>query len=233
LVLFLIFAGEIFYIVYFFSYFQIKEISVSGNAKVKTETIESFIEKGSIFLVDSKKITGNILSSFPQIAEAKIDRKFPDKLNLTITEREAVANFCLEECFLIDKTGVIFAPVRNDISNGVRESDLLKIQKIDDEQLELGSKVLEEEMVNLILDIESRMKNDLKIAINEVLVVSEDRLDIKTAEGWVFYFNTKNDLAWQMTKLKAVLDEEIPPDRRKNLEYIDLRFGNLAPYKYK
>lgn len=233
MVLFLIFAGEIFYIVYFFSYFQIKEISVSGNAKVKTETIESFIEKGSIFLVDSKKITGNILSSFPQIAEAKIDRKFPDKLNLTITEREAVANFCLEECFLIDKTGVIFAPVRNDISNGVRESDLLKIQKIDDEQLELGSKVLEEEMVNLILDIESRMKNDLKIAINEVLVVSEDRLDIKTAEGWVFYFNTKNDLAWQMTKLKAVLDEEIPPDRRKNLEYIDLRFGNLAPYKYK
>jgi len=33
--------------------------------------------------------------------------------------------------------------------------------------------------------------------------------------------------------LRAVLEEEILPEKRKNLEYIELRFGNLAPYKYK
>jgi len=29
------------------------------------------------------------------------------------------------------------------------------------------------------------------------------------------------------------LEEKIPPESRKDLEYIELRFGNLAPFKYK
>ena len=45
--------------------------------------------------------------------------------------------------------------------------------------------------------------------------------------------NPQERVEWQLTKLEVNLKEEIPPESRKNLEYIELRFGNFAPYKYK
>lgn len=229
IVFLLVFVSEVFYIVYFFSYFQIKEIKVFGNEKVKTEAVVNLVHARSIFLIDSKKITENILNNLPQIAEVKIDRQFPDRLNLAIIEREAVANFCSnDECFLLDKNGIIFEP-------SAGSNQFIKIFTEDGplSNLKLGDNVLDGKTVNLILEIESKLKDDLKIAINEVRVVSEDRLNAKTIEGWEVYFNPKNDLSWQLTKLKAVLEKEIPQEKRKKLEYIDLRFGNLAPYKYR
>lgn len=240
LVLLLVFTGEVFYIIFFFSYFQIKEVNISGlPASATLEALQAGnikVETGSIFLIDSKKIIENILNNFPQIAEVKINRKFPDRLNLTITERVAVANFCLpavalakvgeDECFLIDKEGIVFESVSDKLGLIVTKPSLIELKGP-------GDRVLESNFVSSILDIESKLKDDLKIAINEISVVSEDRLDIKTAEGWQIYFNPKNDLSWQLTKLKAVLEKEIPSENRRKLEYIDLRFGNLAPYKYR
>jgi len=69
--------------------------------------------------------------------------------------------------------------------------------------------------------------------VQELLIVSEARFEAKTLEGFQIYFNFQEDLDWQLTKLKAVLEEEISQERRKNLEYIDVRFGNFAPYKYR
>jgi len=54
--------------------------------------------------------------------------------------------------------------------------------------------------------------------------------------GWEIYFNLQKDqkdIDWQLVKLRAVLEEKIPSENRKDLEYIELRFGNFAPYKYK
>lgn len=217
----LVFAGVSFYFFILSPIFRIKEISISGNNKVKIEAIKEAIQTGNIFLVNFEKIRKEILKKFPQIAEVNLKRKFPDKLNLIISEREAVANFCGDTgCFSLDKDGVIFEKSSPD-------SPLLKIKKTEDGPL------LESNLVSFILEIELKLKYDLKILVEEILVLSEDRLNIKTVEGWEIYFNPKNDLNWQLTKLKAVLENEIPQAKRKNLEYIDLRFGNLAPYKYR
>jgi len=71
------------------------------------------------------------------------------------------------------------------------------------------------------------------LKILEVSIISEERLNAKTSEGWEIYFNLEGDINWQLTKLGAVLEKEIPPEKRENLEYIDLRFGNFAPFKYR
>ena len=63
-------------------------------------------------------------------------------------------------------------------------------------------------------------------------MVSDRRFNAKTAEGWEVYFTPKEDLNWQITELKAVLENEISPERRGNLEYIDLRFEKIY-IKYK
>ncbi len=41
-------------------------------------------------------------------------------------------------------------------------------------------------------------------------------------------FDLKNSIDWQMTKLNLVLEKEIPPEKRGDLEYIDLRFGEAV-----
>lgn len=228
----LILAGELFYFFIFSDFFQIKQVNISGEKKVSKAEIISVIEKETaknILLIDLDKTKEKIFQEFPKIAEIKIKRKLPDALNLVISEREGVVIFCQSDnCFLLDKEGIIFAPM-------VEEIKLLKIRKTEIESLldlKLGERVLEEILVSSVLEIKFKL-DDLKILLAEFVIISDDRLNVKTLEGWEIYFDPKGNLTWQITKLKAVLKQEIPTEKRKNLEYIELRFGNLAPYKYR
>jgi len=244
----IVFIG-LFYFLVFSSFFQIKEIKISGNSafaealadrqKISVENIQEVIEKEieqrvlflptkSIFLADFPKIKAKISETFPQIAQINFKREFPDTLTVTIEERKPTAVFNQEDLyFFLDKEGIIF---ENTLAGG----QLIKIKKaVKDKELKLGDRVLEKELISAILEIESKLENDLKITIEEVLVVSDERINIKTSEGWEIYLNPKGDIEWQLTKLRVDLEEEIPQERRKDLEYIELRFGNFAPYKYR
>jgi len=246
--LFFFIISAIFYFLFFLEVFQVEKIIVTGEKKVAKEDLGLlvgeklerkilFFKTKSIFAVDTQNIKKDILNSFPNISEVEISRGFPDALNIVVVERLGLTIWCQEEqCFLLDGEGVIFDPVRNDIPDGVEEIPQ-KVRIIDRQQninsLKLGDKVIEKEKLNQILDIESKLRDNLKIPLTALEIISEERLNIETFEGWKIYFNSEGDIGWQLTKLRAVLEEEILPENRKNLEYIDLRFGNLAPYRYK
>jgi cell division septal protein FtsQ len=238
-ILILLIFGGIFYLIGFSSFFQIKEIKISDNQKVSAENLRNVIESQiirnflffstkSIFLADFPKIKVKISETFPQIAQINFKREFPDTLTVTVEERKPIAVFNQEDLyFFLDKEGIIF-------ENTLADGQLIKIKKaVKDKELKLGDRVLEKELLSTILEIESKLENNLKVPIEEVLVVSDERINLKTSEGWEIYFNPKGDVEWQLTKLRVVLEEEIPPERRKDLEYIELRFGNFAPYKYR
>mgnify|MGYP001563640162 CR=1 FL=1 len=234
-ILLLIISGGIFYLIFFASFFQIKEIKISGNEKVLTSDIENvawevlFSEGESIFILNPEKIKHQVLFSLPQVSQANVKREWPDGLIIEVRERKPAATFCQNgNCFFIDKEGIIFEPAPEN-------SQLIKIfTEIGSLQnFSLGKKVLEKNIISSILKIESKLKEDLKITPESALLVSDERLNVKTFEGWEIYFDPTKDLNWQLTKLKAVLEEEISPEKRKNLDYIELRFGNLAPYKYR
>ncbi len=238
-ILVLIIAGGIFYLVCFSSIFQIREIKISGNSKVSTRELQGIIQNQiekkillfsskSIFLTDSNKINEIIVDKFPQIAKADLKRNFPDTILVEIEERKPAAIFYRgENQFFVDKEGIIFEAASE------TRPELLKIKSQNlKEELRLGEKVIEKEQLSQILDLEPELKN-FKIPIKEFIIISEEELTVITAEGWEIYFNPQEDLEWQLTKLRALLEEEIPPEKRGDLEYINLRFGNLAPYKYK
>jgi len=238
-ILILIIFGGFFYSLIYSSIFQIKEIKISGNQKVLTEnlqdTIQNQIEKKvlflptkSIFLANLNKISETILEKFPQIAQANLNRDFPDILLVQIKERKPVAIFCQNEnCFSVDIEGNVFEP-------NLTKPDLVTLRKGDlNSEIKLGEKLLDQTLISQILDIHSQLRENFKIPIKEVLIVSDQRVDFKTLEGWEIYFNPQGDLNWQLTKLRVVLEEEIPPENRQNLEYVELRFGNFAPYKYR
>jgi len=84
----------------------------------------------------------------------------------------------------------------------------------------------------LILQIQGNLKDNFQINVKEAAISLPERLNIKTSENWQIYFNLESDINLQITKLNLPLKEEISPEKRENLEYIDVRFSR-AYYKYK
>ncbi len=238
-VLVLVISIEIFYLVCFCSFFQLEKIIVSGEEKVSKQEIKIIVEQGigekllflqtkSIFLVNLNKIRENILNNFSQIDNIEIKKGFPDSLNLLVMERKEIGVFCENNiCFLLDEKGIIFEKV-------LETPELIKIQNTAiDRELKLGEQVVDKELLSKILQVVVKLKKDLKISLDKVLIINKQRLNIKTFEGWEIYLNPEQDINWQLLKLSSVLEEEIPLEKRKDLEYIDLRFGNYSPYKYR
>ena len=234
-----LFLGSLGYFLFFSETFQIKKIIIADLEKVSKEEINSLIEKKivtkifffeskSIFLINSREIRENVLNNFPQIGEVRIKKKLPDTLSILPTERVGLAYWKEgERYFLIDGEGVIFEEIFE------LKSEILQIKSEDLKSVILGEKVVDKETINQILEVEEKLKKDLEIEVEEFLIVSGERWNVKNSEGWEIFLNPQEGIKWQLTKLKSVLEEEIPTEKRQNIEYIELRFGNLAPVKYK
>jgi len=229
--LFFLVFGFIFYLLIFFDSFQIKGIRVEGAEKLSAGEIEllaeGYLEKSflffktkSIFLIGKEEIKNQILAAFPLVGGIKVSRQWPATLKISIKEKIAVALWCENDaCFELDETGIIFQA-------GEIDSALIKIES-NQPGLVLGAKAVEAGLLMKILDINSKLKQEAGISIESVEIVSEDRLDFLTAEGWQAYFNLAGDLDWQITELALVLEKEISSAKRRNLEYIDLRYSKV------
>lgn len=213
-ILFLVALGALFYAVFLSSFFQIKEIRISGNEKVLTEEIAGFFGSGNILFFDADETSRIILEKFQKIANLNIKKELPDILIVQIEERKPVAVFFKDEnYFFIDQEGVIFEKI----------SELPKDALI----IKGDEKFVQKERIEKILKINSNLKDDLGVPLEEILIISETKLNAKTLEGWEIYFNLEGDLDWQLEELAVVLKEKIPSEERGNLEYIDLRFDKI------
>lgn len=245
-----IFVSGIFYCVYFWDYFQIKNIEMErevvatrpgikivpdGDMSAIRSMVETaadkkmvFLKTKSIFLFNSRLVEEEILTAIPQLETADIKKKlFGQTLSISVSRKEGLAVSLVGDAyFLMDKEGKLF-----DLADDYDKEGLAFISK-PDRSFALGETVLGPERLLQILDIRTRVKG-LGIGVVEFVIFAEDKLIVKTAEGWDAYFNLQSDIDWQIVKLNAVLDEKIPEERRGDLEYIELRFGNLAPYMYK
>ena len=234
LFLFLVISGTVFYFAIFSSFFQIKEIKISGNIKVSVEDFRNniaeqvnkrivFFNTKSIFLADLKEINEVLLEKFPRIAKIDLDKEFPGSLLAQIEERKPVAIFSeIENYFFVDKEGIIFEKV------SVIDPQILKIKKSAlVVGLELGKEIIEKEQLGQVLKINSELKDNLKIPVEEILTISKKRINAKTSEGWEIYFNPERDLERQLAELSILLKKRIPLEKRKNIEYIDLRFDKI------
>jgi len=217
--LFFIILSGLFYLFIFSSVFQIKNITVLGTEKTSAEEIRIIISNNAknIFLADLEEIDRILLEKYRQIGNVDIKRDIPNALLVQIEERKPVAVISKnEEYFFIDKEAVIFEKIPE------KPLEMLIIKK--------GTEFLEKEQLNQILKIDSILKNDLKIPIQEINIVSGRKLNVETMEGWNIYFNSKKDLDWQLKELGILLKEKISLKNRENLEYVDLRFEKIYIY---
>lgn len=227
LLIFVIFS-LISYFLFFSSFFQIKEIKVSGNKEVSAEKLEKIIESNtkkkilfwenrSIFLVRLGKINSLIKKTFPRIEKISSKRDFPDVITSKIEERNPVADFCYQEkCFYVDSKGIAFSKTEERGDIRIKSSEFK-------ENISLGKSAIEKKHLESIILIEQELK---RIELDpEEYIIEDKKLTVKLG-SWEAYFTLEESTENQLFNLKLVLQEKIAIENRKNLDYIDLRFGN-------
>ncbi len=91
------------------SRFEISKIGIRGHARLTPQAIVEHLNlprHTNIFRVQLNDVQQKV-ESLPWIRQAKVYRQFPNKLSITVTEREPFALVKLDELYLIDRDGVI------------------------------------------------------------------------------------------------------------------------------
>lgn len=227
------------YVALFYSRLQITEILVEGNERVDSVELQTIVrnhaakkivdigplqaKSSSILIFNAHRVEEDILRAYPEIESAMVQKGFPHTATITIKERLPVAIFCAQECFHIDKYGVIFNEVRGAPGNAIA------IRSAENMPVIPGQAAASEEIMAAVLQIEKNLQENFQVQVKEAVVGQP--LIISTQEGWKLYLDTTSDMSAQIAKMNLLLKDEISEKRRKTLEYIYLQYTERAYYK--
>ncbi len=134
----------------------------------------------------------------------------------------------VDKCFFIDQTGFAFRP-----SPVLSGGDVPTVYVETAQDLALGSSVLDQKLLQFILDTRRALvAADLNLTDFVVRAQSAGDLEILAPEGWLIYLDTNRPPTGQIDALKRVLEQEVK-EKRRQLEYVDLRVENRVYYKLK
>lgn len=233
------------YLILFYSRFQVTNIEISGNQKVQHNDIENLawvdinkkllnvgiftISSKSIFLLNKNELVKNIVNKIPLVSDVQIEKRMPQNIILKITERQPFAVFCnsqdFQKCFFMDNHGIIFEPVQNGQQYGM----VIVVKDLKGNEVFVGENIIEKNTMDTISKIQKNLSDNFQIGIKEVFV--SNTLVFKTSEHWQIYFDPNSNIDFQITKMKALLQDEIPVTARKNIQYIYLQYKDRAYYK--
>jgi len=231
-IFFLIITSSAIGFLFFSPRFQIEDLVIIGNMSIPTEEIEtiagekiktSFSLMGMDFVTESIFLSlGNkieqIKEAMPEIDTIKIKRNYPSGISLEIVEKTPYAVWSYNsEKYLVDKKGSF-------IKNTEETNDYIKINQQEDiDDLDKKSVIASIFLINTEL-------NNQDINILEYNLFN-DKLKVLTNKNFSIIFDLKQDISWQIEKLKIVLEKNTQLKDSEDIEYIDLRFDNQTVVK--
>jgi len=218
---------------------KIKSVSITGNSflseqellsqvnSVMDEKVFGLIPKDRIFFFLDAEVTANLFEKFGRLAKVKIEKKYPSFVSIEVQERMPIAVLCEKSgktCFFLDETGFIFekAPF---FSAGVY------LKFFDERQVELeeGRFLLPREIFGRLLVFKERLENISKPL--EIYLKGDGVYEIHTEAGWYLIIDEKDDWDAVYNNFVSFYGEIMKSRNKKDIDYIDLRFGNKVFYK--
>jgi len=246
--IFLIFAGVIAYVLFFSQLLAITQINVKGTQKIDPSDVRKMIEtqlagsflrfipKNNILLAGGSSIKRSILEKYKYAGKVQVKKDFPGGLDIAIEEREFNLVLCSNgECYVVDDSGTAFAKADFE-KNELGENSLPVLYDDSSKSVEIGQTPVDQDYINYLLRIREKLSGDLKINSDREMhtpQLASGDIRVKTEEGWLIYFDKSISADKEIEMLKLVLENKIDPNKRSDLEYIDLRTDNKVYYKFK
>ena len=238
------------YALFFSSYLQITNITVSGTQELKSqdirELIESsaqgnflkFIPKNNFLFFSQRRIENLLENNFKKIRSVMVIKKFPDSISINIDERKAVMVWCSgESCFLIDENGAAYSSADFN-SPEIVQNNLIRINDLSGRVFVIGEKITDTSYEQYVLSISEALKSigfEISDDANNAYGTPSsmaDEIDVETKQGTNFLFSTQFPLENAIQTLAITLKKGID-DKQKGFDYIDLRSENKVFYKFK
>lgn len=233
------------YALFISPFHSIGSVSVSGSADIPGDRIEEFLRermkgtffrifpKSNFFLFSSDRAQRDLLEAFPKLKTADIRKEFPNRLSVSVSERNRIPLWCSQGlCFLLDD-GI--AREGRFAEQSENESFLFRIEDTSSQAVSAGGRVLDDDTLARVLRIERMFREsgvvDIMPRTASPSRVSEE-FRFTTLEGWDILVSTEPDPETTMETLRIVLEKELPDGKRTKLRYIDLRTEKKVFYAF-
>jgi len=237
-ILFIALLGGAVYLLFFYPKFKIHSVSIFGNQKVSNQEIENIAKHHigqqilglhyvNMLTINTNNLRKELMTGFPNVEDVKIQKEWPQNIRIEVVERSPLAVFCpnknVEQCFWIDKYGVIYEKLQ------IAGDNFIVRQPVKETSLITGTPLIEKRLIEAIAKIQQKLEHDFGIKVQEALI--SNPLIITTKEQWHIYFDPAENLDMQITKMDLLLRNEITPEIRQTLQYIYLQYKDRAYFK--
>jgi cell division septal protein FtsQ len=200
-------------------YFKIKTIEIDRTLGFLDKRDFTSLNGKSIFSVDVVRFQRSLTSKYPQMAQANMVKKFPDKILVLARKRPPFAQVNIQnKTVLIDDQGVVL------FATPEKGEEFPLISGIVSRRMIMAGSVLGGESTRLALEIVKTFQNNNTLSAYRVAKISVDDLkeiDFQLSNGLKIIVD-KTDIERKIDTLALVLARN-----RMNTEqvkYIDLRF---------
>lgn len=224
----------LFYLIFLSPLFKIEKIELSEikyqeRAKILRETNnfkDSFFLNNNLIAISGSSLEKK-LRVLPGIKSVNISKKYPNTLVINIIERApALVWQSLDHKYLVDDTGMIWA----DYEEKYKDIPIV----IDTKNLptEIGKKPVSSEFSKFVTALNIDFYNITGAKITKMEVVdTTTELKVYSDSTWYAYFDTTRTAKNELLNLNRVLGEIKKTNKKKSLEYVDLRINDKVFYK--
>ncbi len=247
IVLWMLFAATFAYVVLFSPYHRVGTVRVSGTRDVSSEEVRAFvlrelsgsywgfIPKDDYFLVRKDRIRSDLLTEFPKLKDVAISTSFPRRVDVSVTERDRLLLWCSGgPCFLLASDGT-----PHEARYAEEDANQPFVHSIVDESAEPvtdGATILSGDDMAAYFTLEKAFHDEF--SLDPVPVASTPsrvsrELRFTMGEGWDLFVSLSLAPEKTLSALRLLFAKELPPEKRTDLRYVDLRTENRAFYTVK
>lgn len=236
-------------------FFRAERIEIRGEHLLAASDIEQtvrellggrylgLVPRDSLFFISVPELERELAGRYSAIAAVSVERAFPNRLAVDVTERELWGIYCVypaaasasgsaaegggeRQCFYLDTRGMAYErlfAVRGWLLPLVYASRPVRA----------GDQAVVPLTLRYYTDA-GRTASGIGAHILSMRLATATPEDIRfdLAEGWYLLVNASRPVSDWGGVLGTVLEQEIG-ERRGELEYMDLRFGNKVFYKFR
>ncbi|MES2087441.1 MAG: hypothetical protein V4467_00415 [Patescibacteria group bacterium] len=247
IILAVFFFGGLWGSVYYLSglnFITISDVEVVGATSLATadiaSTTEGFLQgryfftipKSNIFFYPAKKIESTILDSYSQVAHVGVSYKNSHAITVSVIERSPKALWCQgkpEQCYFLDDTGLIFSPFYQMEDTSL---EFITFYSAEEKAEPMKLQYVSPDYFKKLLDFAEQLSSaGFKVTAFRERPDLDFEADFSGGQKIIFARDADFSLVLKNFQTLLVSSEFSDGKVFKNVEYVDLRFGNKVYYK--